>query len=765
MSGVKVTVYKGVSTQQAAERAEVAAAKAENASELLEDFASSVEEVKEQILATGVGLPEEFPAPGSTITATTANQWTMLEPGTYHQASGPDIIVAADEVAFAQYNGTAFDRVVRVEMPIQDLTDYSTKEFVSLKNSVAISAINDIENPNFSINDVSAVMDLEYHFGDSRFFINSSNDTAYFSIYALIPGLVEISLLSENTGEILSGSTKNYNLGVGWNLVNLTGEIAISFNEKALVLVKALQEGVLAYKSMNGGTGFQYKDGVIANSGALMQFNMQTLSVSPFLDKPYLKNDRSLVPPSPYFNMNNNFIRPIERMNSGLSYTYTNQDFYISSTDRLKGLNIFCMNAGFVFIDFIRITGNPVVGGVGEYIHDTSKNKFYLKPGWNYIDEADIDIPFFSGLAYVGVRAAAGVLGYNNNGLNVSNHMAIEVNGGILPSTANTAIYVVAFNVVKYQFDIVHEVLSRSIVELPKGQIDVVNTLILNNVKLIGQGVNKTMLFDGRQSGGNLIELSDFSEISDLWVKGSNSGLNKSSNYYNTLTEIQGNIGLESDNGVSIVGLGVRVKNLQITHFGGKAFTSSGQTTRLVHSLISSIQCFNNFIGFDFTSSGEYCNIFGLSASNNILGIKIGGGNTFISSGTFNDNRVGLYMHKTGNDSHGSFSASQFNHSENYSMVIDQISHGHSFVGCHVFEGDIYLYKSIGFNFTGGTIDAMIYAEGGKTQRITNTSFQNAYWDRLLGIQHNFNGVPSFLKMEGNFFMFETGENDSILNN
>lgn len=120
MSNVKVTVYKGVSTQQAAERAEVAAAKAENASVVLEDFASSVEEVKEQILATGVGLPETLPVPGSNLSTTAENQWTILGPGVYHQPGFDSIEVPEGVMKIVQSDGNSYSKEVVVELPVVD---------------------------------------------------------------------------------------------------------------------------------------------------------------------------------------------------------------------------------------------------------------------------------------------------------------------------------------------------------------------------------------------------------------------------------------------------------------------------------------------------------------------------------------------------------------------------------------------------------------------------------------------------------------------
>lgn len=68
-------------------------------------------------LSNTAGLPEDFPAPGSTLSATNKGEWTILTPGTYNKVGSGTIEVAEGEIAFAQFDGEDFNLVQRVDMP------------------------------------------------------------------------------------------------------------------------------------------------------------------------------------------------------------------------------------------------------------------------------------------------------------------------------------------------------------------------------------------------------------------------------------------------------------------------------------------------------------------------------------------------------------------------------------------------------------------------------------------------------------------------
>lgn len=460
------------------------------------------------------------------------------------------------------------------------------------------------------------------------------------------------------------------------------------------------------------------------------------------------------------------YVSPIKKSVSTAMYSYFLNEYYITSERRLKGIGFIASKDGFVNIDFFQLnTETQTV----NWLNSTGDNKIPCKKGWNYIQESQIKIPIFYGSeVYVAIRSEQGTLFYSETDINFG---AFEVYGG--DNSYKKVIWSITYFVDTYNYDIQEEIKNKSVIHLPQGNIDIKQPIILQNQVMIGSsgGLGTTQLRAAWITGVSriLVELKDYGELRDVYLDGghNNDYTKNSNNYCNNLEEIQNltNWDMTNDSfGLHFFGVGCRAFNVNITGCG-IGVQMEAQNTRQVHSYLNNIQVRNCFLGYNFLPASEYECISNISASNNVIGLRAATGNLFFSSCNFNDNRVGLHYYKAGNDAHGSFAACNFNHNLIYSLVLDQISHGETFVGCHVFEGDIYLFKSIGFNFNGGTIDANILVEGGKSQLVQGTSFQNAYWDRTKGISHNYNGETSYLKMINNFFMFETGENDNIINN
>src|SRR5690606_33328236 len=110
------------------------------------------------------------------------------------------------------------------------------------------------------------------------------------------------------------------------------------------------------------------------------------------------------------FSLQNRNFLPNSRSGSGITYSYTHPQLYITSEKRLAGVHVYCMKDGEVGIDFIKITGNISTTATAEYINVVDKNRFQLKKGWNYIPEEKINIPYFDGICYVAVRAQVFIL-------------------------------------------------------------------------------------------------------------------------------------------------------------------------------------------------------------------------------------------------------------------------------------------------------------------------------------------------------------------
>lgn len=79
-------------------------------------------------LSNTAGLPEDFPAPGSTLSATNKGEWTILTPGTYNKATSGTIVVEEGNIAFAQYDGEDYNLVRVVEMPEPEANGFIKKD-------------------------------------------------------------------------------------------------------------------------------------------------------------------------------------------------------------------------------------------------------------------------------------------------------------------------------------------------------------------------------------------------------------------------------------------------------------------------------------------------------------------------------------------------------------------------------------------------------------------------------------------------------------
>lgn len=441
-------------------------------------------------------------------------------------------------------------------------------------------------------------------------------------------------------------------------------------------------------------------------------------------------------------------------------YTYFYDCCFITSQNRLKDVRIYAAKEGRVYIDFY---SPPSAGWHTVYpsgFANTTNNYVNVKPGLNIIPAKDIQIPFFHTYAYVGVRAEAGVLMYTQT--RTGSFMGNEIHNGVAAQVP----YRFAYTISTESFDL-NQLLSGQNITLPPGVIEISEAITVNGATLKGEGIQSTMIYSKVTSGPSIIV--NRGTIKDFTLMGRSNIRNERSGKLNTLTANQTLAGINTNGsaGIDVRTSETTVENVTIVYFDYFGFRNQAPA-RVAHNRFHNIGVSGCGVGFIILA--EYGPMTNLTASQCVAGIRVGAGNVFISNSSFNDNNVGLYMWKTGNDSHGSFTCCNFNHSRdgsnsNYSIILDEISHGETFVGCHVFQGDIFLNKSIGFNWTGGIIDCHIYVKGGKTQALRNTAFQDAYWDRTNGIIQNYGGVQSYLKLSGNFFMFETGENDNILNN
>lgn len=127
----------------------------------------------------------------------------------------------------------------------------------------------------------------------------------------------------------------------------------------------------------------------------------------------------------------------------------------------------------------------------------------------------------------------------------------------------------------------------------------------------------------------------------------------------------------------------------------------------------------NNWANLFFGTRAEYCKVVGTTATKGRYGIWIQSGNVYCGDSMFNYNVDGVYLLNGTNDAHGVFSGCSINHNTAFALHADSIANGHTFSGCHLYYGDIYLDGCTGVQIIGGHIGCdgsditTIYCQGG----------------------------------------------------
>lgn len=302
---------------------------------------------------------------------------------------------------------------------------------------------------------------------------------------------------------------------------------------------------------------------------------------------------------------------------------------------------------------------------------------------------------------------------------------------------------------------------------VPPGDHYISETIIVQSFKKISGIIGKSKLIASPGFIGPIMELNGITnvEISGISFEGNQDQFSKVSNICSTRDAIR-----EFEGKTNGIGIYIRngsnecwINTCEFKNFGDACLKIAGAGGRRYPIRITNVSISKSFCGID-NHGTEYSPTTSVSVTNSVFGMILDAGNQYFSACSFNDNRVGLYMGSTnGNNSHGSFAACNFNHSKIYAIFCDGIDFGETFVGCQVFDGDIFLENTNGFIFSGGIIDAQVFVKGGKTNIISNTGFITSYKGGK--IYSNFEGSPSRLLLKNNFFLQEMGENDSTLNN
>jgi len=140
--------------------------------------------------------------------------------------------------------------------------------------------------------------------------------------------------------------------------------------------------------------------------------------------------------------------------------------------------------------------------------------------------------------------------------------------------------------------------------------------------------------------------------------------------------------------------------------------------------------CYSNesMVGLqiDAGSGAEYNLFSNFSAIGNILGIQIGAGNTTFIGGNVEENSTGISLVGGSNNGHGSFVGTNITHNGAVNIVIDGVTNGFDFTGCHIYGdgpglGIIHLLNAtVDVSFVGGRIDAPVVHDAPGTNHVSS---------------------------------------------
>lgn len=110
--------------------------------------------------------------------------------------------------------------------------------------------------------------------------------------------------------------------------------------------------------------------------------------------------------------------------------------------------------------------------------------------------------------------------------------------------------------------------------------------------------------------------------------------------------------------------------------------------------------------GFRFLEQGEFATLVGCKATSNGTGLEIAAGNITWTAGDITNNTIGVNLGPGTNDAHGIVSSSNIDHNSTENVKAGAITNGHTFLGCHIYGGNITLVSSVGVRFVGCAISA-----------------------------------------------------------
>jgi len=137
----------------------------------------------------------------------------------------------------------------------------------------------------------------------------------------------------------------------------------------------------------------------------------------------------------------------------------------------------------------------------------------------------------------------------------------------------------------------------------------------------------------------------------------------------------------------------------------------SSTSSRAEHGQITRFQAAACYVGLEAEdgTGAEYVQVVAPIITRCNTGMIVAAGNLNVIGGSITDNKDGVKIENGSNHAHGSFVGTHINHNTDYDVRTDGVTFGHNFVGCHIYQGDIWLKDSNGIIFRNCTIDAEVY--------------------------------------------------------
>lgn len=132
--------------------------------------------------------------------------------------------------------------------------------------------------------------------------------------------------------------------------------------------------------------------------------------------------------------------------------------------------------------------------------------------------------------------------------------------------------------------------------------------------------------------------------------------------------------------------------------------------------------------GFYCTNRGEYISFVNCEATQCTDGFYVDAGNVTWVGGNISGNTTGVRLTAGTNDAHGIVSGANINHNTSRNVYSAAITNGHTFSGCHLYQGALEFVSAVGLHFSGCFVDVTNYFFDGSTgTRFENCTFSNTY--------------------------------------